>query len=346
MSSKSFGFSNFCRTCAKESSELQSLYHFTENDKTFAEMIKICTQISFYKFELRPKVICKDCVMKLNAAYEFYHLVRSSEEKFKTMVSSQIFTKSETGTNEDMKDSKLANRVHVVVQRKIEKEPVEMTKSIFEPETEIIERAEDIFVAEMCANRPNGERERPFTFADHRFDRKCKYNHGRSTKPDKKPIASKKRKIDVHRPYAEFECYKCKKSFPSHFKVQVHLREHDATRKCRVCLKEFTQYEFIKHLCDGTEIKCQYCSKPFQSTHTLVKHINGNHKDHPNYKCYDCAKAFPSKTLLEIHKPIHDGEEKIFVCDICGSRYRTRFQIKEHMETKHSDKRSIFPIIS
>lgn len=344
MSAKSFGFSNFCRTCAKESIYLQSLYHFAENDKTFADMIKMCTQISFYEFELRPKVICKDCVIKLNAAYEFYNLVRCSEETFKTMVSSQIFTKSEASTNEAMKESKLAASWHVVIQRKVETEPVKMTESIVEPKTEVLERAEDIFVAEMRANLSNGGSERP---CKKKTGRKCKYKRGISKKQDKQSIASKKRKIDVHRPYAGFECYKCRKSFPSHFKVQVHLREHDATRKCRVCLKKFTQFAFFKHLCDdGTDMKCQYCSKPFQSTHTLVKHINGIHKDHPNYKCYDCAKAFPSKTLLEIHKPTHHGEENKFVCDICGSRYRTRFQIKEHMELKHSDRRSIFPIIS
>lgn len=320
-------YSDYCRICATESTDLKSLYHDIEHGKTFAEMINICARVSFNEFEIRPKCICTNCVANLKTAYEFYNLIICSEDKFKTLISSDLLPKSEVNT-EDASDYK-----------DISNSPEEYH---FEPLIDAIDQSiiktEGIFVEEPNVNLLSDENESD----DQKVERWPRRRRGRPRNADKKPAVCKIRRPSIFRPSMEFECYQCHQSFPSLSKVKVHFREHDASTKCRICMKKFTRHDYIRHLCKGTEIPCQYCSKPFKTTASLIKHINGSHKDHRNYKCYKCAKAFPMKSLLEVHKPTHSQEEKRFICDICDSRFRTRFQIKEHMEITHTDKRCIF----
>lgn len=318
-------FSDYCRICATQSKHLLSLYHDVESDKPFAEMVKVCTRLSFYEFELRPKFICTSCVTKLKIAYDLYNLIQNSEETFKSIISSQMFLKSEQddtiedavntggGFNTYNLESSMDNLIRV--------------DGI---------KTECIFAEELNISSLYDETEPPIT-----PEPTIRKKSGRSKKNDTEPLpVCNERNNDTNKPKLQFECYKCKLSLPSIVRLNVHLKEHDAIRKCRICVKNFTQLEYIKHSCNGKHFKCQYCMKIFQTTHTLVKHINSNHKDHPNYKCYKCAKAFHTKELLEIHKPTHNKEQKRFICDICGACYRTRFQIKEHMESTHTDKRS------
>lgn len=321
-------YSDYCRTCARESTNLKSLYEDIEHGKTFAEMINICTRVSFNEFELRPKSICTNCMVNLKAAYEFYNLVISSEERFKTLISSDLLPKSG-----DVNDPK-----HIA------SSPEEYKfEPLFDEIDQSIVKTEGVFVEEPNVtqlsdeNESDGNDDNDPTFEPRWPIRK----RAMPLKPDKKSAISKPRRPSIFKQSMEFECYQCHLSFSSLSKVKVHFREHDASTECRICMKKFTRHDYVRHLCKETEIPCQYCSKPFETTVSLIKHINGTHKDHRNYKCYKCAKSFHMKSLLEIHKPTHSQEAKRFICDICDSRYRTRFQIKEHIEVSHTDKRCI-----
>lgn len=324
-------FSDRCRICATQSKHLLSLYHDVQSEKPFIEMIRVCTRLSFHEFELRPKCICMCCVKKLETAYDLYNLVQSSEEKFKSMISSQMFFKTERDTIEVNTEGEL--NISTVYNLESSMDNLMRVDGI---KTECI-FAEELNINFLC-DKIEQPSEQPIESS---IEPNILKKRGRPKKINKEPLPlTNNRKNNTDKTDIQFECYKCKLSLPSIFRLNVHLREHDAIRKCRICVGKFTQLEHIKHSCSEKNLKCQYCTKIFQTTHTLVKHINGYHKDHPNYKCYKCAKAFQTKELLEIHKPTHNKEQKQFICDICSARYRTRFQIKEHMESTHTDKRS------
>lgn len=329
-------FIDSCRMCARKTKNLQNLYQSDEHGKTLAQKIKECLSLSFYEFELRPKCICLKCVSKLNTVYEFYQLIKESDEIFKKIVATKFITKPEADTAEDeFKDLKpliLTNTQHCVTKIQPIKINAATGKREDKLELKVFHEQQHVFVNEINPD----------------LERLWRQKLGILTKAHKKPTATivkRRRQLTNHSAdkylAKEFECFDCKSAFPSVGKLRAHVRElHEATIECRICMKSFTRHAYIQHLCgDGNEMECQYCDKKFNATVALVKHINQQHKNHHNYKCYDCARAFKTKALLEIHRPTHDTEEKRFVCDICDERFRTRYQIKEHIETTHTDKR-------
>lgn len=319
----------YCRVCVIKSEEMQSLNEEFEPGVTIANLIGMCTQVSLQENEEKPKSICKICMKKLETAYEFYNLIRSSEEKLDALISSNLLTN-------DLKEENCLiesfdNNVADIKELKPSKDDLCQTEAI---------GTEDIFVDELnvtllCDENEVHGMENPSPVEIVQDKRK----RGRVKQLAMKPKNVKTRRSSIINKRGEFECYICRLGFSSMLRVKLHLQEHDTITKCRVCMKTLNRCEYVQHLCKGKEIDCQYCSKPFSTTISLIKHINKSHKNHKNYKCYNCARAFHTKMLLEIHKPSHDAEELKFICDLCGSRFRTRYQIKEHMEITHTDKR-------
>lgn len=333
---ESWNSTDCCRTCATNTKHLENLYEVNGSGKTLADKLKECLSFSFYEFELRPRSICSTCVKKLHAAHEFYQLIKRSDEKFKKSVASEFVCKTETNeaNGDRLKDLKPLLLISSNT-KPIRPQPMVKVK-----ETKRENISGNALNVATFDSKPSP------SFMDE-LERRWQKKFGLQTKPTKKRAATiKRRRLSSYKTSdkkiaSEFQCYDCKSTFPSMERLKTHSREfHHTTIECRICSKEFTRHAYDQHLCDGgDEMQCQYCEEKFQSTVMLVKHINRQHKNHHNYKCYDCARAFPTKALLEIHKPTHNLEEPKFVCDICGNRYRTRYQIKEHIETTHTDKR-------
>lgn len=329
-----FDFSAYCRICATQSKDLQSLFNYdVKSNKTLIEMIKVCAGISFDEFELRPKSICINCMEKLSSAYDFYNLIQNSEEKFNHLISTQISIKSEADAIHNVKDE--CNELNISIVSDLES-PIDNLEQFDGVKTE------NIFIEESSVNSFYNEDNQITN--ETKNVKKFRKNPVKSKQVKKPSLKNQIQKIDNNKKDLKFECYKCKLNLSTIYKVKYHLNDHDATKCCRICAQAFTEHDYIQHSCSGLDMKCQYCPELFKTTKTLVKHINSIHKNHPNYKCYECSKAFHTKNLLEIHRPTHNTEELRFSCDICGSQYRTRFEIKEHMETVHTDKRSNFKI--
>lgn len=330
-------FTDSCRTCAIKTKNLQSLYQVNEHGKTLAQKINECLSLTFYEFELRPKSICTKCVSKLTTVYEFHQRIKSSDEIFKKIVATEFITKPESDSADD-EFKNLKPLILVNTQSDTKVQPTIDTKPKEDPDDESnVEPFHD--EPHLSADDINSDLERRWKQkfgiqSIQRVQRRVRKRRPVKRRPRLNCFKDKRKAT-------EFQCYDCKSSFHSLRKLKAHMHEsHDTTTECRICMKKFTRHEYGRHLCDGgTEMKCQYCAEKFTSTAVLVKHINQRHKDHHNYKCYSCARAFPQKALLEIHKPTHDTETLRFVCDICDNRYSTRYQIKEHIETTHTDKR-------
>lgn len=86
-----------------------------------------------------------------------------------------------------------------------------------------------------------------------------------------------------------------------------------------------------------TEWVCQHCGQIFNNRSTRYKHILRKHVDpkHYKYECPKCGKKFYKRELLDIHTRRHTGE-RIFVCEICGSKFLTSRDMRRHKEHIHN----------
>ena len=153
-----------------------------------------------------------------------------------------------------------------------------------------------------------------------------------------------------------FVCKICMKSFIYKQGLRKHLdNEHNPANANRVKNQRHDSPPESK-------IKCDYCTKSFKHRQGLQKHWSLEHdpanlfpctncfsrcktlknlhahlRTHElprtegleNLQCHKCLKVFPSQKQLSLHFYTH--REKFFCCDICGSKFNNREQIKNHV---------------
>lgn len=145
----------------------------------------------------------------------------------------------------------------------------------------------------------------------------------------------------------QFECYKCKQSLSSLWKISVHLKQHDAEEKfkCIVCGMRFIQWKmFNQHLCQGISIKCSYCDELFTTTTSLLNHLDQSHEEKTLFKCDKCGRFFSMLILKQIHMlqqhlDEQTADNKPFVCKICKKGFGTKVSLRNHEEIHSDEKR-------
>ncbi|XP_067205729.1 zinc finger protein 665-like [Linepithema humile] len=90
MSSEISSFTNKCRTCMKEGSEMLPMY-----DEQVISVINLpyklveLTSIQIDKFDGLPSMLCRKCVYHIDALYNFKLQVQESDKKFRMMLENQ-----------------------------------------------------------------------------------------------------------------------------------------------------------------------------------------------------------------------------------------------------------------
>lgn len=157
--------------------------------------------------------------------------------------------------------------------------------------------------------------------------------HGKEIKIQMKNGSQRKIRTNT---FNNFECFVCKKPFPSSVSLRRHMKMHTKKYTCVVCHKRYTIDQNDRHVCNHQQsISCEYCSQAFNSTKQLLDHLKTAHSDETKmYTCLECNKIFAMVFLKDTHERSHDTI-KPSNCNICSKSYANQALLKRHQKREH-----------
>jgi len=97
-----------------------------------------------------------------------------------------------------------------------------------------------------------------------------------------------------------------------------------------------------KNLLLSKKLACSLCpGKVFRHSSSLAYHRKSCHTDEKKHCCeYEsCGKLFAHKHLLTIHLLTH-SDNKLFGCDVCDLRFKSKASLYVHKRSKHLETNS------
>uniref|UniRef100_A0A5S6QGI5 C2H2-type domain-containing protein n=1 Tax=Trichuris muris TaxID=70415 RepID=A0A5S6QGI5_TRIMR len=157
-------------------------------------------------------------------------------------------------------------------------------------------------------------------------------------------------RVDVHYkarhpgPPKDQICPLCKVAFSERECLAKHMRSHGGPLfPCSECDKKFVDENFLlRHMSIHTGVRkyvCEVCGKVFSVVEQLAAHRHV-HKER-KFACDKCDWRFASTKALKRHRKWHDPRYKE-VCLKCGSRFRTKEELKAHTEKWHQPRKKRF----
>lgn len=149
-----------------------------------------------------------------------------------------------------------------------------------------------------------------------------------------------------------YHCQKCNCAFKSTVAFRSHQQRHRKKKTslfCDLCGKHFRSKDGYKYHRQNKCIQytCHVCAKTLKGKPALVEHLKTEHDmdnasdlEHAGLKssssqtsmCFVCGKIIKNINLQR-HMMVHN-EEKPFVCDLCGKRFKFKNAIRDHMMVK------------
>jgi uncharacterized C2H2 Zn-finger protein len=161
-----------------------------------------------------------------------------------------------------------------------------------------------------------------------------------------------------------FKCSDCDRAFASQQSLDQHMNsKHKNNREelkgssddseqgqpkengkvnCPHCGKLRSKKGLKEHIANTHEIPCPYCTERVISKNSLLKHIEGSHKEKIflTFVCHPCNKVFKSEDALFQHmrlKGHHLESMESLVCPQCNKEFKTRGMTLDHLiQTRHN----------
>merc|ERR1711860_287648 len=151
-----------------------------------------------------------------------------------------------------------------------------------------------------------------------------------------------KEDLDEHiKGHKTFACDQCWRTYTLIGRLRKHIESshHPDGRKfaCEVCGKMFLTHTTLHHhrmVHDEKKFACQEpgCELKFVHNFNLLRHMRRVHTTERNFKCEECDKAFKTKCNLKDHMDRHRGVKKAF-CEICKKGFWDNDKLNVHMRT-------------
>lgn len=153
--------------------------------------------------------------------------------------------------------------------------------------------------------------------------------------------------VRIHKESA-VKCDYCGKICNSKMLLRSHIRSKHKKLlfMCSICNKTFpssrTRVEHLEevHKRKPLNLTCKICLKKFDY-HTLYSHMRSEHlhvNREPRYACAVCGTMFRTKDGLTNHMVVHSGE-KNYECEICHKKYARRKTLTQHLRIHMNDRR-------
>ncbi len=110
--------------------------------------------------------------------------------------------------------------------------------------------------------------------------------------------------------------------------------EEEVTRCCEVCGLEFKKEHFyLKHtLKHASNFDCSICGLDMKDSVKLREHVDSLHPEVRPFECTICHKKFRTKSLLNCHFIIHNGEKR-YQCPACSLKFLKKKYLTTHLLT-------------
>lgn len=119
-------------------------------------------------------------------------------------------------------------------------------------------------------------------------------------------------------------------------KAEVKPKVKGKIFRCEKCTRQYDNAnELKKHVSlrhpKTTRFSCEHCHKSFANIQTRKLHIRSMHILQRPFMCLVCPSTFKRRPELEEHTKVqHSKDQKVVKCDLCGSRFRSAFEKKNH----------------
>jgi KRAB domain-containing zinc finger protein len=173
-----------------------------------------------------------------------------------------------------------------------------------------------------------------------------------------------------------FECDICSSKYPKKLYLVDHIRSKHLNQKydCNQCHSTFTMRHalsfHIKNI--HQDFICEFCDQRFNSKQSLDTHLKFDHMGFSKFKCETCERKFKSNSILRAHiRQVHGEKkfkceykgcdrkftfpserkkhfdrvhlkiknEKQLQCDLCPHKSVKKFQLIDHIESRHLGKK-------
>ncbi|XP_075990170.1 zinc finger Y-chromosomal protein-like [Anticarsia gemmatalis] len=146
-----------------------------------------------------------------------------------------------------------------------------------------------------------------------------------------------------------FPCFYCRNICDNIGKLREHAAQHKKPEIQKV-LKTYGPECLVVYV-DITNLKCTLCDTNIQNLNELKSHLTNVHKkkmyleysdrvipfklsDEPMYECQICGFKYETFGAIERHMNVHFRN---YVCKECGTGFVTRYRLKVHTKSMHTD---------